>query len=77
LTSVIIGNSVTSIGRNAFSNCSGLTSIVIPDSVTNIEYGAFELCSKLTINCEATSKPAEWNSNWNYNNCPVVWGYTE
>ena len=41
LTSVTIGNGVTSIGSKAFYNCSGLTSIIIPDSVTSIGDGAF------------------------------------
>lgn len=48
LTSVTIGNSVTSIGVRAFSGCSGLTSITIPDSVTSIGLGAFGNCSSLT-----------------------------
>ena len=48
LTSVTIGNSVTSIGSYAFYNCSGLTSITIPDSVTSIGYSAFYWCSRLT-----------------------------
>ena len=48
LTSVTIGNNVTSIGSWAFSGCSGLTSITIPDSVTSIDSYAFSGCSGLT-----------------------------
>ena len=48
LTSVTIGNNVTSIGSSAFNSCSGLTSIMIPDSVTSIGSSAFKDCSSLT-----------------------------
>ncbi len=47
LTSILIPNSVTSIGSNAFQNCSSLTSIIIPDTVTSIGTGAFSGCSSL------------------------------
>ena len=40
--------SVTSIGENAFWNCSGLTSVTIPNSVTSIGDQAFWKCSGLT-----------------------------
>ena len=40
--------SVTSIGKSAFSGCSGLTSIDIPSSVTSIGDYAFKNCSGLT-----------------------------
>jgi len=45
---VVIPNSVTSIGKWAFSKCSGLTSIIIPNSVTSIGDEAFSDCSGLT-----------------------------
>ena len=73
LTSIVIPDSVTSIGSVAFAYCSSLTSIVIPDSVTSIGWRAFAYCSSLTIYCEAPSKPSGWNSIWNYSGCPVVW----
>ena len=47
LTSVNIGNSVTSIGRNTLYGCSGLTSITIPNSVTSIGDYAFNGCTGL------------------------------
>ena len=48
MTTIIIPDSVTSIGSYAFSGCSKLTSIAIPDSVTSIGYSAFSGCSSLT-----------------------------
>ena len=51
LTTVTLGDSVTSIGSGAFRDCSSLTSIAIPNSVTSIGNQAFDDCSSLeTVN---------------------------
>lgn len=42
------GYTVTSIGKYAFRNCSGLTEISIPESITTIGNSAFQHCSGLT-----------------------------
>ena len=44
LTEYAIPDSVTTIGRSAFSGCASLTSITIPDSVTTIGDWAFAHC---------------------------------
>ena len=48
IKTVDIADGVTTIGSNAFVDCSGLTSITIPNSVTSIGDQAFAGCSSLT-----------------------------
>ena len=47
LTSIVIPDNVTSIGRYAFSDCSGLESVTIGDGVTSIGNGVFYGCGDL------------------------------
>ena len=46
-TSIIIGDSITSIGNYAFSECSSLINVTIGDSITSIGEYAFSECSSL------------------------------
>ena len=57
LTSVTIGNNVTSIGMNAFDGCSALTSATIGNSVTSISSYAFNGCNNLHLKIFATTPP--------------------
>ncbi|MBQ6194209.1 MAG: leucine-rich repeat domain-containing protein [Prevotella sp.] len=58
MTSIIIPNSVTSIGADAFNNCRALKSVTIGNSVTSIGERAFCLCVVLTdVYCYAKSVP--------------------
>ena len=47
LMSITIPDSVTSIGNDAFYDCTKLASITMPDSVTSIGNGAFQRCTRL------------------------------
>lgn len=47
LLTVSLGNALTSIGSNSFSN-SGITTIIIPDTVIGLGTSAFSGCSSLT-----------------------------
>ena len=48
LTSVVIPNSVETIGEQAFQGCTGLTSVTIGRGVTTIGAKAFNYCNALT-----------------------------
>ena len=47
ITTVVIGNGVTTIGRYAFFSCTALASVVLPNSVTTIGSVAFYGCTAL------------------------------
>lgn len=48
VTSVVIPNTIKSIGNAAFEDCAGLTSVTIGNGVTSIGYYAFTYCQSLT-----------------------------
>ena len=67
LKSVIIPDSVTSIGNYAFEYCSGLTSITIPSSVTSFGCDVFEYCSGLKFSYFCGNAPSKFGVNAFYN----------
>ena len=47
LTSIVIPESVTTLGGEAFSNCTSLKNISLPDNITHIPYRCFYYCTSL------------------------------
>ena len=60
VTTVVIPDTVTSIGWFAFADCRNLTSVTLPASVEAIGYGAFDGCQALTLITPADSYAARY-----------------
>ena len=73
IAGIKIGNSVKSIGSNAFRSDSSVSSVIIPASVESMGANAFNDID--TIYCEAQSKPTNWSNNWANSFINVIWGY--
>lgn len=57
LTSITIGNNVTSIGNGAFYDCTNLNYIIIPNTVTRIGLGAFSGCEHIKTYVNLSDAP--------------------
>ena len=47
-TAVVLPDGITSVGNNAFRNCSALTQINLPEGITSIGASSFAFCRQLT-----------------------------
>lgn len=64
IASVTLPNSLESIGKNAFQNCSNITSITIPASVKTIGANAFQGCTVTIIeNNESQGNASQGNTS--------------
>ena len=72
VTEVVIPETVTEIGVNAFAGCQGLKKVVIHENVTSIGSGAFENCRSLeTVEFSADSKLRSLNA-YAFLNCTAL-----
>lgn len=74
LTRTEIPNSVTTIGKLAFSSCVNLTSAEIPNSVTTIGKNAFFECDNLTLIVGRDSYARQYAID---NNIPYTYSNTD
>ena len=73
IKSVVLPNSIKTIGGNTFSGCASLTSINIPDSVTYIGSQVFDNCTNLeTVYCKQGSY-ADTYFTANYPNINIIY----
>jgi uncharacterized repeat protein (TIGR02543 family) len=61
----------------AFMNMEYLHELIINEEIISIDSFAFKGAVNLTIYTKLSSKPTEWDDNWNTYGIPVVWGYEE
>lgn len=73
LTSVVVGNNVTTIGENAFKNCNGLTSVTLGTNVSSIGASAFYGCTALaTVTCQRSTPATIQSSTFDSNHYSTV-----
>ena len=67
LQRVVIPNTVTALYSNNFVACDSLVYVYIPSSVASVESSSFGKTYQnptLTIDCQVSSKPSSWASDW-------------
>ena len=69
LTSITLGEGITSIGSNAFMQCLGLKAITLPSTLESIGYRAFYYCdyiATISIPASVTTMGSQAFAYWSY-----------
>ena len=74
LGSIVLPDTITTLGEYAFENCTNLISIKIPSSITEIGKGAFQGCSGL-INITIPDNVTKIG-NWTFADCTSLTSVT-
>lgn len=70
LTTVVLPNTITSLGYNMFYGCSSLTSVTLPNGLTSIRSHAFNGCAALTtVDIPST---VEYIYDYAFSWCPLL-----
>ncbi len=72
IKSVIIPNTVTSIGDHAFDGCD-IDEIIIPNTVTEIGYEVFGWYNDVWVYCELPQRPSGWEHVDDVLEAPWLW----
>ena len=72
ITSVIIESGVTSIGKNAFNNCTGLASVTVDAPDCTLGNGAFEGCSNLEAIYVPSDKVENYKTAENWSDYAII-----
>lgn len=80
LTSIVIPESVRTLGDSVFKNCTSVSSIVIPSTVTMVFYDLFAgWTAEQTVYLPFAEgeKPAGWDQNWSAGGTNATFVYTK
>ena len=76
LQRVSLSTTITTLYESVFQSCENLQKIELPSTISHLEANAFKGCNKLIVCAKADTQPKDWNSNWNSDNCKVIWSFS-
>ena len=74
LNKMKVPTNATYIGSGAFQNANPAKTVYISNATNYVGSNAFASAGINVFYVEHSSKPSNWDNNWNSSNYPVVWG---